>query len=35
MGLGVRGWSSVGSGLCKVGGVVSRFNHAPGSCVLQ
>ncbi len=29
MGLGIRGWRRVGSGICKVGGVGSRSNHAP------
>ncbi len=29
VGLGIRGWRRVGSGICKVGGVGSR------SCVLQ
>ncbi len=35
VGLGIRGWRRVGLGLCKVGGVGSRSNSAPGSCVLQ
>ncbi len=29
MGLGIRGWRRVGLGICKVGGVGSRSNHAP------
>ncbi len=29
MGLGVRGWTWVGLGICKVGGVGSRSNHSP------
>ncbi len=29
MGLGIRGWRLVGLGICKVGGVGSRSNHAP------
>ncbi len=29
MGLGIRGWRRVGLGICKVGGVGSRYNHAP------
>ncbi len=29
MGLGIRGWRQVGLGICKVGGVGSRSNHAP------
>ncbi len=35
VGLGIRGWRRVGLGICKVGGVGSRSNLTPGSCVLQ
>ncbi len=28
MGLWIRGWRRVGLGICKVGGVESRANHA-------
>ncbi len=35
MGLGIRGWRSVDLDVCKMGGVGSGSNLAPGSCVLQ
>ncbi len=33
VGLGIRGWTRVCLGICKVGGVGSGSNIAPGSCV--